>query len=422
MPERAVPGLSRRRLLAGCAALACAQLAAPVAARIPAGCRDPDAAWRPSAELLADLPRLMQALAVPGLAIATVERGQLAWTHQAGVLRAGGAKPVDARTLFEAASLSKPVFAYLVLQLVDAGTLDLDRPLVQYLRPDYLSNSPLLDRITVRDVLRHSSGLPNWRAHPATEKLSPLAAPGTRIDYSGEAFQWLQFAVEAVTGASLDTLMRTHLFGPAGMRDSSYTWDADLAARSVHGHAGPDGEPAKPRQGFRDAWSAAQQVADRQGKPLSQWTYADARQELASAAALAPAGEINWPGDIVANAAASLRCTAADYARFLALCMQRPQRADWELKEATRAAMLTPQLRVPGRWSDKTLGWNLETTRAGPMFFHSGSNAGIFKTFALGDAQHQRGIVVFTNSGGGHLLYRRIVRDATGLDLLAFDV
>ena len=56
------------------------------------------------------------------------------------------------------------------------------------------------------------------------------------------------------------------------------------------------------------------------------------------------------------------------------------------------------------------------------MLYHSGSNAGMFKTFALGDAARQRAIVVATNATSGNVLYRRVVRAATGLDLLAFDL
>ena len=70
----------------------------------------------------------------------------------------------------------------------------------------------------------------------------------------------------------------------------------------------------------------------------------------------------------------------------------------------------------------RRLGWNLEATRVGPVLYHSGSNAGVFKTFALGDAAHQRAIVIMTNAANGNVLYRRIVRAATGLDLLAFDL
>ena len=413
------PGLSRRSLLAGgCGLLALA--AVPRHAQAAARCSVAD--WIPDDAFLQDLPRQMQALGVPGIGIAVVEAGQLAWSRSFGVTRAEGGAPVDDRTLWEAASLSKPVFAYAVLQLVDRGELALDAPLVKYARPDYLGESPWLERITVRDVLRHTTGLPNWRKDPANEKLVPAVAPGTRIDYSGEAIVWLQLAVEAVTGESLDQTMHRLMFDPAGMRDSSYGWDAALAARSVYGHAAPDAEQAgAPPQGLREAWDAALPTAGRWRKPLSAWRYADAERALPLARANAKAGLLNWPSDILANAAASLRCTVQDYARFMTL-MVHAQPAAWELRPQTRKAMLTPQVALPGRWTEKGLGWNLETTQAGPVLYHSGSNAGIFKAFALGDAARQRAIVLLTNATNGNLLYRRIVRASTGLDLLAFDV
>ena len=203
------------------------------------------------------------------------------------------------------------------------------------------------------------------------------------------------------------------------MGDSSYAWDERLAARSVYGHGLP-GATQMPPQGLRDQWQVAQAVAGRHGQSLHDWRYVDAEAALAEVQAPGPVGLVAWPGDIMANAAASLRCTVGDYARFMAL-MVRGHRAGWELRADTRKAMLTPQIQVPGRWSDKTLGWNLEATPQGTVFFHSGSNAGIFKNFALGDAARQRALVVATNATQGNLLYRRVVRAATGLDLLAFD-
>ena len=110
-----------------------------------------------------------------------------------------------------------------------------------------------------------------------------------------------------------------------------------------------------------------------------------------------------------------------DYARFMALVVHASPAA-WELRPATRAAMLSPQIALPGRWTEKGLGWNIEATSVGPIAYHSGSNAGVFKTFALGDAARQRALVVMTNAAHGNVLYRRVVRAATGLDLLAFDL
>lgn len=410
--------LSRRRLLGAAAGLSSLALAPCLLRAAPTV--DPDADWLPPDVFLHDLPRQMQALGVPGIGIAVVERGRLAWSRGMGVLRAGHAARVDDATLFEMASLSKPVFAYVVLQLVDRGLLALDAPLARYARPDYLGDSPWLARITVRDVLRHSTGLPNWRKDPAREPLVPAVAPGTRIDYSGEAFVWLQLAVEAVTGESLDQTMRRLLFAPAGMNDSSFAWDAAMAARSVHGHRAPDDtQDGLPAQGLREAWEAALPIATQWRKPLSTWRYADARRALPQARASAP-DAVHWAGDVLANPAASLRCTVSDYARFLALVVGTPA-PGWALRPATRGAMLRKQIDVPGRWSDKSLGWNLEATPRGPVFFHSGSNAGIFKCFALGDATRQRAMVVATNATNGNVLYRRIVRACTGLDLLAFD-
>lgn len=383
---------------------------------------DDEANWIPPDAFLADLPRLMQALRVPAIGMAVVERGEVVWARNLGVTNAETRTPVADDTLFEDASLSKPVFAYLVLQLADQGVIDLDAPLVRYRRMDYLADHPWVDLVTARDVLRHSTGMPNWRKDPAHEKLAPAVKPGTRIDYSGEAMFWLQLVVEKLTGESLDDSMQRLLFGPAGMRDSSYTWSKEIAARSVYGHrAVEDEETGMPPQMLRDTWNAAQTVADRWGKPLSAWRYADAARALPEVQAITPKGLVNWPGDILANAAASLRTTPTDYARFMALMVRAP-RAPWQIGEATRRAMLSKQIDVPGRWTGKGLGWNLETTPRGPVFYHSGSNGGIFKNFALGDLAGERALVALTNGGSGNVLYRRVVRAATGHDLLAFDL
>ncbi|TQM16840.1 CubicO group peptidase (beta-lactamase class C family) [Pseudoxanthomonas sp. 3HH-4] len=419
-PDAAPTSLQRRRWLTTFGAAPLAAIAWPRLASA-AACNDA-AAWIPPDAFLADLPRLMQALRVPAIGMAVVERGEVVWSRNVGVTNAETRTPVADDTLFEDASLSKPVFAYLVLQLADQGVIDLDVPLVGYRRMDYLADHPWVDLVTARDVLRHSTGLPNWRKDPANEKLVPAVRPGTRIDYSGEAIFWLQLVVETLTGESLDQSMQRLLFGPAGMRDSSYTWSADLAARSVYGHrAVEDEETGMPPQMLRDTWNAAQVVADRWGKPLSAWHYEDAERALPDVQAIAPKGLVNWPGDILANAAASLRTTPADYARFMTLMVRTP-REPWQITEATRREMLTKQIDVPGRWTDKGLGWNLEATPRGPVFYHSGSNGGIFKNFALGDAAGQRALVALTNGGSGNVLYRRVVRAATGHDLLAFDL
>jgi CubicO group peptidase (beta-lactamase class C family) len=123
---------------------------------------------------------------VPGLAIALVADTRLVWNGTFGWANSATGAPVTQETVFEAASLSKPVFAYAVLQLVDAGVLELDVPLVRYLPGGYdVGEDPRVAQITARHVLSHRTGFPNWRA-PGTP-LTINFAPGERFSYSGEA-------------------------------------------------------------------------------------------------------------------------------------------------------------------------------------------------------------------------------------------
>src|SRR6184192_2249052 len=129
---------------------------------------------------------------VPGLAMGIVRDGKIVGTTAEGVRNTASAVPVDDDTVFEAASLTKPVFAYAVLQLIDAGVLSLNDTLSAYV-PEYLPDDPRATTITVRSVLSHTTGLPNWRNE--SNPLRTYFAPGARFSYSGEGFVWLQRVV-----------------------------------------------------------------------------------------------------------------------------------------------------------------------------------------------------------------------------------
>jgi CubicO group peptidase (beta-lactamase class C family) len=290
--------------------------------------RDRSGPWIPADDFMAELPRLMEVVSLPGLAMATVEDGEVIWTRAVGVTNVETRAPVRADTMFEAASLSKPVFAYVVLKLADEKRIDLDRPLVEYRRPDYLPAHPHIDLITARDVLRHSTGLPNWRNRPE-DSLVPAFKPGSRFRYSGEGFFWLQLVS-------------------------------------------------------------------------------------------APSDLFKLPQNLLPNVAGSLGTTVSEYARFMTLMMDRPRRAAWEILERSRRAMLSRQIMRKADVIYWGLSWGLEAFPSGLAFWHGGNNAGIFKTFALGDPARRRAIVIFTNGGGGDRVYQRIVRAATGRDLLEF--
>lgn len=403
MAERG-QGLDRRSMLVAGGAAAAIWLA-PRAARAAAP------SWIPSARFQEELPGLMRVAGVPGLAIAVVERGALAWTRGFGVKNALTGDPVAEDTLFEAASMTKPVFAYLAMQLVDEGRLALDAPLIGYRRPDYLADDPALAKITVRDVLRHTSGLPNWAKGP----LATVAPPGKGYSYSGEAFVWLQLAVETILKKGLGAAMRDRLFAPAGMKASSFGWDARIARAAVYGHGEPDaaGLPDQPTRALGDRLLP---IARRWGRPIEDWTYEDQVRAMREAdPAARPA-----PHDLLINAAGGLLTAASDYARFMALMMAGRSRGAWEIGEVSRRAMLATELEVRGPDYARGLGWQVENSGGTRLFEHSGSNYGIFKTLGVGDAERGRAIVVFTNAANGSALAQRIVREAAGLELLKF--
>src|SRR6266481_3468323 len=170
---------------------------------------------------------------VPGLSMAVLDDRQATALTVVGVRNSLDRAAVDQQTIFGAASLSKPLFAYAVLQLVDAGKLAFDTPLSRHV-PDYVADDPRAAAVTVRHVLSHTSGLPNWRS--VDLPLKTYFPPGERFSYSGEGFVWLQRVVEAVTGESLNTTLRRLVFEPLGMHRSSYVWQSVLEANYADPH------------------------------------------------------------------------------------------------------------------------------------------------------------------------------------------
>ena len=181
----------------------------------------------PSSAPVADVRQLIRDAQVPGLSMAVIRNGGIETLTAAGVRNVHDGVPIDQQTIFDAASLSKPIFAYAVLQLIDAGALTLDTPLARHV-PNYVADDPRAGTITVRHVLSHSSGLPNWRT--VDLPLKTYFQPGERFSYSGEGFVWLQRVVEAITGDPIDVLLHRLVFEPLEMRRSSFVWQSAFDA------------------------------------------------------------------------------------------------------------------------------------------------------------------------------------------------
>lgn len=306
------------------------------------------------------MPSVLEQAGIPGMAIAVVEAGKSPRVTAFGVRRNPGGPPVGTETLFEAASLTKPLFSYGVLRLVERGGLDLDRPLTDYLDFPDVEGDERVNRITARIVLSHTTGFPNWRRN---RPLSIGPDPGTQFGYSGEGFVFLQKVVEKITGQPLGEFLGKQVLEPLGMTSSYLKWSDDLVSRTANGH-------------------------DFVGATKPKWKPAEA------------------------NAASTLHTTAGDYARFLAE-MMNPTLVEARLVEE----MLTPQSNAADAvfWG---LGWGLEDSRLDDgsterMFWHWGSN-GYFKCFTLSSPQRGLGLVFFTNSENGLSITTHVVERIFG--------
>ena len=317
----------------------------------------------------------MRGAAVPGLAVAYLRDCRVERVATYGVVDADSLAPVTPATLFEAASLSKPVFAYLVMQLVDSGRIDLDAPIARTLEYPRIRDRERYAAVTPRLALSHSTGLPNWSGRPRdwerTDSLTFAFAPGAAFRYSGEGYQWTQVYAELLTGRSLQELFRASL--------------GEVMPASVFGGPLPAG--AMPAFGHDTAGSRAG------GRAIGQWDRG--------------------------NAAFTLRTTVEDYARFVARVCDGAG-----LSRAVHAEMLRPRVRLVGdeQGADPArieaelgwaLGWGTQTTGDRTIHFHWGDN-GPFKAFTAFDTASRRGLVYFANAARGLELMEALAAPVVG--------
>ena len=184
----------------------------------------------------------VEAAEIPGAVLAFArDRGPVE-VRMAGVRDRTTGVPVDADTVFQAASLSKPLFAYAVLRLASQGGFDLDRPVVPR-APAGEPDDSGLTRITARHLLSHTSGLPHRRGDSPPR---PRVEPGSAFGYSTLGYGALQVEVERLTGESIETFVARQVFEPLGMASSSFA--AAHASRLATPH-----EAGVPSSGRVDA-------------------------------------------------------------------------------------------------------------------------------------------------------------------------
>ena len=340
-----------------------------------------------------DAARMLEVTRVPGVAVAGINEAK-PYQLFAGVARAGG-PPVTHGTHFPAASLSKPVFAWAVQNLVKQAKLDLNKPLQDYLD---LGLEGTARKITALHVLTHSTGLPNWRFQPNLP-LATTFEPGTRWQYSGDGFVLLQRVVEKIVGQPIAEYMRTTVLEPLGMTQSTFAWSPEVQSAAASGH-------------------------DRHGALLERSLafYEQRNYETLQKSNLNPASATydqitaayqkdNRPFLTVAlspNMAGSLQTTIGDYALFLAHV----------LKTMTQSDNFKARVDVNRdiAWAP---GWGVDRSTKTPSLFHWGDGPG-FKNFCWVSPARKSALVFFTNGDSGAALYAWLFRQITNQDLSAF--
>lgn len=324
---------------------------------------------RISADVLtSDVERIIGDAGIAGLSIVVINDNRIVYQNIFGVRDKQTNAKNDRETVFYAASLTKPLFAYAFLQLVEKKVFDLDKPVYTYLKKpigEYekwkaLAGDRDFEKITARMLLSHSAGLPILR-QLYDNKLSIIAQPKTRFYYSNEGINLLGFVVEEHTGRKLESLIEEAVFEPLKMRRSGMVWRESFEGNYAVGH-------------------------DRDGKTLGAQKRTSAR------------------------AAGSMVTTASDYAQFVLAVMKKQG-----LSKKTFQEIIAPQIEVQSergfgplreRFKNKYkninlawgLGWGLfETSDGGKAYFHGGHDDG-WQNYCVVYPEKKTAVILMSNS------------------------
>jgi D-alanyl-D-alanine-carboxypeptidase/D-alanyl-D-alanine-endopeptidase len=338
-------------------------------------------------ELDDKVSQLLKDASVTGMAISVFNENKAVYHKVFGVKKSTTGSSLQTSTNFYGASFSKAIFAVLVMKLVEEKVIDLDTPLQNYLsmpvyqfgkgtswNQDYtsLKEEPQYKKITARHCLTHSSGFANWRWDEPDQKLHVRFEPGTQYSYSGEGFCYLQFVIEKITGKLLNGLMQEKLFGPLGIKNSSYTWEPAFENNYCFGH-------------------------DKTGKPY-------------------PKDKDNAP-----RSASTLETTPDDYKIFTEAVLQKKI-----LKPESYDTLFKQQLRLRTRyqmgidaWKDTVatndgiglgyaVGWGRLQTPYGFGVFKEGHGDG-FQHYTILFPEKKLGILIMTNSDNGESIFKDLL-------------
>jgi CubicO group peptidase (beta-lactamase class C family) len=295
------------------------------------------------------LNNLSEKYNIHGFNYTLIKSGTASATRAYGLKNTAPAEEMRPDTIFEAASLTKSLFATLVLRLVDRGVFTLDEKISE-LAPDIkITGDDRIKEVTIRQVLSHSTGLPNWGNKP---ELEFLFDPGTDFSYSGEGYYYLQKIVDEVTGKDFCAHFNDEFIRPLNMENSVPVWDKTVPERESHKFS-EDGKLVELRQAVDTSGNAPEP-----------------------------------------NAAWSLYSGAEDYSKFMLEILNDKG----HLSESMFKEMISPQSKATSKiyWG---LGWGIPVDDPN-VIWHWGDNGG-YRHLSVMDTETKDGMCIFTNGFGG---------------------
>lgn len=266
----------------------------------------------------------------------------------------------DTKTLFNVASLTKPVTSIITLKLINDNKWDLEEPLLRYWIDPDIKNDSFTKKLTTRILLSHQSGFPNWRSDDSNHVLKFHFEPGAKYGYSGEGFEYLRHALEKKFHENLQQIAYANLFKPVGMNNTHYGWkeNANPALYAV-----PN---------------------DTNGLPI-----------------------LSKPKKII-NAADWLVTTIDDYTKFAAYVINGAG-----ISKELFTTMISPQVTIrKGAYTESMgLGWEVMSGLPDDeyLLMHTGHDEGV-NTVVILLPKSGRGIVIITNGENGKKIIFRLLK------------
>jgi len=297
--------------------------------------------------------RWLQQEKVPALGIGYIEDGKLKETHVYGNLKNGN--KATKNTIFNVASLTKPVAAIVALKLTSLNKWNINEPVYKYFEDPDIKNDPRSKLLTTRHILSHQTGFPNWRWNTESGKLAFEFDPGTKYQYSGEGMEILQKALENKFKKSLNELAKELIFKPLKMKNTSFFWENNIQGTLFSGNY------------------------DTKGNEYNLDTYTKV------------------------SAADNLLTTVEDYGKFLISVMN-----SIELSKGGFDEMITQQVETKKNVYFG-LGFEIYPFKdENYALSHGGSDKGVQALFFI-IPNSKKGIIIFTNADDGYKVFEKLI-------------